>query len=104
MSKNVLVNRGNSLTLIHDVSKLMTTLSDGSTITWIPEDEVFLIPKTIVKDGIYEASRESSKPYGYSQVTVNGVGNKVMGELGEKSINKNGIYITKNDTDGPYYG
>ena len=104
MSKDILVNKGDTLTVIRDISKLVTNLSNGSMATWIPEDETLLVTKTIVKDGTYEVTREPTKPYGYSQVTVTGVGNKIMGDLGEKSITKNGVYIAKQDKDGPFYG
>lgn len=104
MSKKLIVNEGEKIKIINNVSKLVTRLADGNVCTWIPEDETQLIVKNIVSDGVYVASEDVGAPYGYSQVTVSGAGNQVMGELGEKSIDKNGTYIASSDKDGPFYG
>lgn len=75
---------------------LRTNLQGGGTCDWIPEDETQLIPKVITQDGVYKASDEMGNIYGYSEVTVQGIGSKVMGDLGMITINKNGTYYAKN--------
>ncbi len=104
MAKRILVNEGSKIKTISNVTKLVTRLQNGNMCTWVPEDELLLATKTIVKDGTYKAASEAGSPYGYSQVTVNGVGTKIMGELSEKSITKNGTYRASEDKDGPFYG
>ncbi len=106
MAKKIVINENDNdnVKIIGNVSKLVTYKSDGETCTWIPEDETRLVTKAIIKDGTYIVDDELGSPYGYSQVTVNGVGNKVLGQLGEKSITKNGTYIAENDSAGPFYG
>lgn len=74
---------------------LRTNLQGGGTCDWIPEDETQLIPKVITQDGVYKASDEMGNIYGYSQVTVQGIGSKVMGDLGMITIYKNGTYYAK---------
>ncbi len=104
MSSRIVVTEGNDVKIINDVSRLVTRLSNGETCNWVQEDSVRLVTKTIIKDGIYIANNDVGSPYGYSQVSVNGVGNKILGQLGEKSITKNGTYEADKDKDGPYYG
>lgn len=74
---------------------LRTNLQGGGTCDWVPEDETQLIPKVITQDGVYKASDEMGNIYGYSQVTVQGIGSKVMGDLGTITIYKNGTYYAK---------
>lgn len=71
---------------------LRTNLQDGGTCDWVPEDETTLIPKVITQDGVYKASDEPGDIYGYSEVTVQGIGTTVMGDLGTITIYKNGTY------------
>ena len=104
MSSKIVVTERNDVKIINDVSKLVTNLTNGETCNWVQEDSVRLVTKTIIKDGIYIANNDVGSPYGYSQVSVNGVGNKILGQLGEKSITKNGTYEADKDKDGPYYG
>lgn len=99
---------------------LRTNLQDGGTCDWVPEDETQLITKVITQDGTYNASDEAGDIYGYSEVTVQGIGSQIMGDLGMITISKNGTYYAANaytkeelgenltssdDTKiGPFYG
>lgn len=104
MAKDILVNEGSSLKVIKGVEKLITKLPDDTTVDWIAEDEARLVTKTIVQDGTYIASQEIGKPYGYSEVTVSGAGNQVIGQTAIKNVTENGIYEANKDTAGPFYG
>lgn len=71
MSKNITIQEGGvgkQLT----VDKLETALTGGGSCKWVPEDNVRLTTKSIAKNGTYKASSDGY--YGYSQVTVSGVG------------------------------
>lgn len=71
MSKNIVIQEdglGKQLT----TDKLKTNLVGGGTCLWVPEDETRLGTKYISADGTYKASDDGY--YGYSEVTVNGVG------------------------------
>ena len=97
---------------------LRTNLQEGGTCDWVPEDETQLIPKVITQDGVYKASDEIGDIYGYSEVTVQGIGDQIMGDLGTITIYKNGTYYAKNsytpsdlgtsgdseNKTGPFYG
>jgi len=115
MSKNILYQtkktvNGQEKSVVANAKNtnyLRTNLQSGGTCDWVPEDEVQkVIPKIITQDGTYEASKEPGSPYGYSEVTVQGIGDKVMGDLGTITITKNGTYYAKNTYDGvgPFYG
>lgn len=70
MSKNIVIQEGGigkQLT----VDKLKTNLVGGSCL-WVPEVEINLGMKSISENGTYKASDDGY--YGYSEVTVNGVG------------------------------
>lgn len=102
------------------IQYLKTNLQGGGTCDWVPEDETQLITKVITQDGIYVASNEPGNIYGYSEVTVQGIGSEIMGDLGTITISKNGTYYAANaykPTDlgfssegseetkiGPFYG
>ena len=102
------------------IKRLRTNLQGGGTCDWVPEDETQLIAKVITQDGVYEASDEGNDVYGYSEVTVQGIGSQIMGDLGTITISKNGTYYAANaytkeelgenltssdDTKiGPFYG
>lgn len=74
MSKTIIIQEaGDPKTLTAD--KLDTSLSGGGLQDWIPEDSVPLGTKSITKDGTYKASSEGL--YGYSEVTVSGIGKAV---------------------------
>lgn len=71
MSKNISIQEGGigkQLT----VDKLKTNLVGGGTCLWIPEDDTRLGTKYISENGTYMASSDGL--YGYSEVTVSGVG------------------------------
>lgn len=71
MSKNISIQEGGigkQLT----VDKLKTNLAGGGTCLWIPEDDTRLGTKYISENGTYRASSDGL--YGYSEVTVSGVG------------------------------
>lgn len=71
MSKNIAIEEGGiSKTLT--VDKLKTDLVGGGSCMWVPEDETRLTTKHITENGTYRA--ESEGYYGYSEVTVNGIG------------------------------
>lgn len=99
MPKDIIFQRkkkGKSVVGTSKQTKLLrTNLQGGGTCDWVPEDETQLIPKVITQDGVYKASDEMGNIYGYSQVTVQGIGSKVMGDLGTITIYKNGTYYAK---------
>ena len=71
MSKNIVIQEGGvgkQLT----ADKLKTNLVGGGTCLWVPEDETQLGTKYISENGTYKASDDGY--YGYSEVTVSGVG------------------------------
>lgn len=71
MSKNIAIKEGGiSKTLT--VDKLKTDLVGGGSCMWVPEDGMRLTTKHITENGTYRA--ESEGYYGYSEVTVNGIG------------------------------
>lgn len=74
MSKNIVIQEGGvgkQLT----ADKLQTNLVGGGTCLWVPEDERQLGTKYISENGTYRASADGY--YGYSEVTVSGVGEVV---------------------------
>ena len=99
MSKNVVFQTKKDGKNVVEKSRqtkiLRTNLQGGGTCDWVPEDETQLIPKVITQDGVYKASDEAGNIYGYSEVTVQGIGTKIMGDLGTITINKNGTYYAK---------
>lgn len=99
MPKNIVYqtkqNGKNVVGYSKETKLLRTNLDNGETCDWIPEDETILIPKVISKDGVYKASEEPGNIYGYSEVTVQGIGTKIMGDLGVITISKNGTYYAK---------
>lgn len=71
MAKSIIIQEGGigkQLT----VDKLQTNKVGGGTCNWVPEDDARLTTKSISEDGTYTASDEGY--YGYSQVTVHGIG------------------------------
>lgn len=71
MSKNIVIQEGGigkQLT----ADRLKTNLVGGGTCMWVPEDETQLGSKYITENGTYNASSDGL--YGYSSVTVSGVG------------------------------
>lgn len=88
MSKDIIIQEGGVGRQL-SVDRLKTALVGGGTCLWVPEDAVALGKKTITKDGTYKAADEDL--YGYSQVTVRGIG-KVVG----KDQDGNEIHV---DTD-----
>jgi len=71
MSKNIVIQEGGIGKQI-TADKLKTNLVGGSSCLWVPEDETLLGTKNITENGTYRASDDGY--YGYSEVTVNGVG------------------------------
>lgn len=71
MSKNITIQEG-GLAKQLTANKLKTNLVGGGTCLWVPEDEISLTTKHITENGTYRASDEGY--YGYSEVTVNGIG------------------------------
>lgn len=74
------------------VDKLKTNLVGGGTCLWVPEDDVPLGRKRISENGTFKASDDGF--YGYSQVTVRGIG--VV--TGKKQDGKE--YTVTTDTNG----
>ncbi|MBR0367413.1 MAG: hypothetical protein IJH86_03345 [Clostridia bacterium] len=113
MSRNITIQEGGvgkQLT----VDKLKTNLVGGGTCLWVPEDDVALGSKRITENGTYRASDDGF--YGYSQVTVTGIGvatgkkqdgkeytvmTDANGNLVEKSV-PTSIAITTNPTKTAY--
>lgn len=71
MSKSITIKEGGQDKTL-TVDKLRTALSGGGSCLWIPEDSAKLGKKTVNENGTYKASDDSL--YGYSEVTVRGVG------------------------------
>lgn len=91
MGKNIVIQEGGigkQLT----VDKLKTNLVGGGTCLWVPEDGTQLGTKYISENGTYSASSDGL--YGYSAVTVNGVGS-VTGTDGDGDE----ATVTKGDDD-----
>lgn len=97
MSKNITIQEG-GLAKQLTANKLKTSLVGGGTCLWVPEDETNLTTKYITENGTYRAASEGY--YGYSEVTVSGVGS-VTGRDGDGDdatvgVNEDGdIVITK---------
>jgi len=75
MSKNIVIQEGGTGKQF-TAAKLKTATVGGGSCLWVPEDETSLGTKHITKDGTYTAASEGI--YGYSEVTVSGIG-KVVG-------------------------
>lgn len=71
MSKNITIQEGGTAKQL-TVDKLKTNLVGGGACLWVPEDETSLGTKHISENGTYKASDDGY--YGYSEVTVNGIG------------------------------
>lgn len=74
MSKNISIQEG-GVSKQMTVDKLKTNLVGGGTCLWVPEDGVTLKTKSITANGTYKASDDNC--YGFSEVTVSGVGSVV---------------------------
>jgi len=71
MSKSITIQEG-GIGKQFTADKLKTNLVGGGSCLWVPEDETRLGTKHITKNGTYLA--QSDGYYGYSEVTVNGIG------------------------------
>ena len=71
MSKNITIQEGGVAKQL-TVDKLKTNEVGGGSCLWVPEDDVVLGQKSINENGTYVAADDGY--YGYSQVTVNGIG------------------------------
>jgi len=71
MSKNIIIQEGGTGKQL-TASKLKTALVGGGSCLWVPEDETQLTTKHISEEGTYTAEAEGY--YGFSEVTVSGVG------------------------------
>ena len=74
MSKNIIIQEG-GVGRQFSADKLKTALVGGGSCLWVPEDETVLGTKHITENGTYHASDDGY--YGYSEVTVDGVGTAV---------------------------
>ena len=92
MSKSITIKEGGVAKNL-TAEKLRTNLYGGGTCLWVPEDDVQLGTKSIDENGTYKA--EDDGYYGFSQVTVNVKGDKVVG----KKPNGNEAVVTV-DQDG----
>lgn len=72
MGKNIIIQEGGTPKSL-SVDKLRTNTTTGGYMNWVPEEDVQLGIKYINKNGTYNASDDGY--YGYSSVTVSGVGN-----------------------------
>lgn len=72
MSKNNIAIKEGGISKTLTVDKLKTDLVGGGSCMWVPEDGTRLTTKYITENGTYRA--ESEGYYGYSEVTVNGIG------------------------------
>lgn len=78
MSKDITIQEGGIAKQL-TANKLRTALVGGGDCLWVPEDEVQVGEKIIDENGTYLAADDGL--YGYSQVTVRGVG-QVTGKDG----------------------
>lgn len=80
MSKSVAIKEGDTPKNFNDVKRIHINNVGGGFSYWVPEDETKLGTKSINKNGTYKASEEKDDQghnlglYGYSQVTVSGIG------------------------------
>lgn len=65
------------------VDKLRTALDGGGSCLWVPEADVALGTRTIRSAGTYYAADDGF--YGYSRVTVKGIGSSVTGKMSDGS-------------------
>ncbi len=72
MAKNITILEGSTSKSFSNVNKLRVNNVGGGTSDWVPEDETQLTTKHISENGTYTASDDGY--YGYSEVTVNGIG------------------------------
>lgn len=72
MAKDITILEGSTSKSFSNVNKLRVNNAGGGTSDWVPEDEVQLTTKHISENGTYTASDDGY--YGYSEVTVSGVG------------------------------
>lgn len=80
MSKSVAIKEGDTPKNFNNVKRIRINNVGGGSSYWVPEDETKLGTKSINKNGTYKASEEKDDQghnlglYGYSQVTVSGIG------------------------------
>lgn len=74
MSKNIVIQEG-GVGRQFSADKLKTNLVGGGSCLWVPEDTTQLGTKYIEENGTFKASDDGY--YGYSEVTVSGVGTAV---------------------------
>ena len=81
MSKRAVIHLNNDpLGFDHTVDKLRTSSIDGSSITWIPEDESRCESLHVTENGTYQPG---AGHYGYDYVTVSVNGGSVTGKDGD---------------------
>lgn len=71
MSKNIVIQEG-GVGRQFSADRLKTATVGGGHCYWVPEDEVQLRTLFVTENGTYKA--EDEECYGYSEVTVNGIG------------------------------
>jgi len=105
MPKTIKILQNGSEKNLSKVAKIRTMLATGENCDWIPEADVPLGILSVTQDGVYDPAQDPNGPfYGYSMVTVDGIGNTEMGQLAEITITKNGTYDVTKDEDGSFYG
>lgn len=83
MAKTAAIKEGGKSYGFDPVRKLITMTPGGGVSTWVPEDEVQLVSKSIDSPGLYRPSDDNA--YGYDQVEVDV-------DLPSLSVTKNGKY------------
>ena len=92
---NISIKEGGIAKQFGHVNKLKISNQGGGTSLWVPEDAVTTKNLYVTKNGMYYASKDKDKPYGYDEVDVN-ITNEVYGYDDEDG----GFYDIGVDDDG----
>lgn len=103
MSKNIIIKEGNTPQPFNGVKKIRINNIGSGYSYWVPEDETRLGTKSINKNGTYKASKDDL--YGYSQVTVSGIGSTDFtaqegDQIGGMALDPNEDYTHEEDGEG----
>lgn len=102
-SKDIFIMEGDTVTRVDDVFALLTVLSQGGAVKWVPMDSVKLATKRITRPGKYVAKNEPGHPMAYSEVAVVKEDGSEAYKVGIKAITENGTYIAAEETGYPFY-
>lgn len=102
-SRDVFITEGDTITRVDDVAALLTVLSDGGGVKWVPLDSIKLASKRITRPGTYIANKEPGHPVAYSEVAVVKEDGSEAYKVGIKAITENGTYVAADETGYPFY-